>query len=83
MSDVLLVVEIAHTSLRYDRDVKAALYARHHIIEYWLADLATSTVTCYTSPQDGTYREAAIRARGDHLAPRRLPDCVIAVDDLL
>jgi Uma2 family endonuclease len=83
IADVLLVIEIAHTSLRYDRDLKAALYARHHVIEYWLTDLATSTVTCYALPHQGTYREVVNRSRGDSLAPKALPDCVIAVDDLL
>ena len=34
ISDVLLVIEIAHSSLRYDCDVKAALYARHAVVEY-------------------------------------------------
>ena len=47
-ADVLLVIEIADSSLRYDRDVKASLYARHGIVEYWLVDLAASTVTSYS-----------------------------------
>jgi Uma2 family endonuclease len=40
--DVLLVIEVADTSLQYDRDVKLPLYAAHGIPEYWLVDLPAS-----------------------------------------
>jgi Uma2 family endonuclease len=83
ISDVLLVIEIAHSSLRYDRDVKTALYARHAVVEYWLVHLESGTLTRYTSPGDGAYRETAVHARGERMAPRALPDCVISVDDLI
>jgi len=82
-ADVLLVVEISDSSLRYDRDVKASLYARHAIVEYWLVDLASGTVNCYTSPHAERYSEVAVRTRGAFVAPTTLPDCVISVDALL
>ena len=82
-ADVLLVIEIADSSLRYDRDVKAPLYARHGIVEYWLVDLASSTVTSYSSPEGATYRSVAVHARGDWLSPAALIDCRLAVEDLL
>ena len=81
-ADILLVVEVADSSLRYDRDVKASLYARAAIDEYWLVDPAATTVTCYASPETGTYREVVVRGRGESIAPTALPDCTIRVDDL-
>jgi Uma2 family endonuclease len=82
-ADILLVIEIADASLRYDRHIKAPLYARHGIVEYWLVDLAAGTVTSYTSPDGATYRAVAVHARGEMLTPIALPDCTLTVDDLL
>jgi Uma2 family endonuclease len=52
-ADVLLVIEIADSLLSYDREMKARLYARAGIAEYWLSDLSGRTVTAYSAPQDG------------------------------
>jgi|KBSSwiStaDraftv2_1062776.scaffolds.fasta_scaffold110870_1 Uncharacterized protein conserved in cyanobacteria len=82
-ADVLLVIEIAETTLRYDRDVKAPLYARNGIGEYWLVDLTGHTVTLHTAPDNNAYRDVATLARGQMLRPLQLPDCAITVDDLL
>lgn len=82
-ADVLLVIEVAETSLRYDRDVKAPLYARAGIVEYWLADLTGRTVTCHASPQEGRFRETTVHGSGESLSPRSLPGIAIAVEDLV
>jgi Uma2 family endonuclease len=82
-SDILLVIEIADTSLEYDRDVKAPVYAAAGIPEYWLADLNDNVVWCYSSPEHGVYRSVDPHHRGHILAPRLLPSCAIGVDVLL
>ena len=82
-ADVLLVIEIADSSLRYDRDIKMPLYARNDIVEYWLVDLASHTLTRYAAPGGGTYREVSVHERGQVLSPASLPDCAIPVDELL
>ena len=53
--DALLVVEVADTSLRYDRDDKIPLYARHAIPEVWLVDLKAKRLVRYRNPQQGVY----------------------------
>ena len=53
--DVLLVIEVADTSLSYDRDVKVSLYARHGIPEVWLVDVRGKRLTRYRDPADGAY----------------------------
>jgi Uma2 family endonuclease len=53
--DVLLIVEVAATSLRFDRDTKLALYARHGIPEVWLVDLGGKRLVRYRAPQQGVY----------------------------
>lgn len=49
--DVLLVIEVADTSVRYDREVKIPLYARHGIPEVWLLDLHNTRLEIYRRPR--------------------------------
>jgi Uma2 family endonuclease len=51
----LLVVEISVATLRYDREVKAPLYARHGVPEVWIVDLKADKVHAYSAPRDGVY----------------------------
>jgi Uma2 family endonuclease len=55
-TDLLLVVEVADSSLRFDRDVKSALYARHGIRELWLIDVRAKSLTRYRDPAGKGYR---------------------------
>ncbi|MEX2146644.1 MAG: Uma2 family endonuclease [Candidatus Rokuibacteriota bacterium] len=72
--DVLLLIEVADTTLRLDRRVKIPLYARVGIQETWLCDLVTGRVETYRDPTAGRYRSVHTLARGDTLAPTALPD---------
>ena len=55
--DILLVIEVADTTLRYDRDVKLPLYARAGIPEAWLVDLQGRRLTVYRNPGADAYGE--------------------------
>lgn len=81
--DLLLVVEVAESSLEYDRDVKARVYARFGIREYWLVDLNASLIAGYAEPRDDSYQTVRHCHRGESIAPQLLPDCVVPVDALL
>jgi Uma2 family endonuclease len=77
--DLLLVVEVADSSLRFDRDVKSALYARHGVAELWLIDVRAKRLTRYRDPVGGVYRrvdEPNVAAAID------LPDGAIGAVDL-
>ena len=65
--DVFLVVEVADSSLRHDRDQKAPRYGRAGIPETWLVDPAAGTVTVYSDPGPDGYARAQVRRRGDGL----------------
>jgi Uma2 family endonuclease len=52
---VLLVIEVAASSLRFDRKTKAPLYARHGVPEMWLVDLGGERLVRYRAPQQGSY----------------------------
>ncbi len=53
--DVLFIIEIADSSLAYDREVKAALYAEAGIGHYWLVNLRENCVEVYAQPADNRY----------------------------
>ena len=57
-ADVLLIIEVADASLRYDRQIKLPLYARYGIVEVWLVDLESDTVTSFSRPANGVYPAA-------------------------
>lgn len=54
-NDVLLIVEVADSTLRFDRDIKLPLYARYGIPQVWLADIEHAQFTIHTDPQLGGY----------------------------
>ncbi len=54
--DVLLVIEVADTSLYYDRNIKLPLYAKHQIPEVWLIDVKEKRLDIYQQPDNGYYR---------------------------
>ena len=82
-ADILLIVEVAQSSIDYDREFKSHFYARSGVHEYWLADLNENVVTCYSSPEGGMYQSVRRYTRGQSLAPHLLPECVISTEDLL
>ena len=80
----LLVVEVAGDSLRLDRQTKAALYARAGIPEYWIVNLAETTVEVLRDPDSrtGAYGTRAVGLSGDRLAATSVPGLRIDVADI-
>ncbi len=72
-SDVLLLIEVADTSLNYDRAVKRALYARHAIPELWIIDLNAGEVEVCRQPGANGYAAITRVARDGVLEPEMLP----------
>ena len=81
--DILLVVEVADTSLAYDRRVKAPLYARFGIADNWRVELRQSRVVVHRDPAPDGYRSIRIATRGESVTPLAFPDRALKVDDLL
>lgn len=80
--DVLLVIEVSDTTLRYDRDVKVPLYARAGVPEDWLVELHAEVVTRHSGVRHGEYRLIERPRRRDRIAATLVPSVEIAVDDL-
>ncbi len=56
-TDVLLVVEVADSSLQFDRAVKGELYAKAGIPEYWIVNLIDRQLEMYTTPATSSYQK--------------------------
>jgi Uma2 family endonuclease len=72
--DVLLLVEISDSSLSYDQNRKLQTYAKHGIVEYWIADLNSQTWFVYREPEGDTYRFKTTYRFGEAFAPSAFPD---------
>ena len=80
--DVLLAVEVADSSLAYDRDVKTALYARHGIAEVWLVEVAARRVRRHRDIEADVYRDVSVPNTASPLTPERLPGVEIDLSAL-
>lgn len=81
--DILLAIEVADTSLRYDRDIKGRLYARTAVAEFWLVDLPNERIEVFSQPQADGYASSRVARRGERLPITALPDAVLSVDEVL
>lgn len=80
--DVLLVVEVAESSLRYDRTTKLRLYARAGVPEYWVVSVAGEWIEVYRAPEGDGYRERRRAGLGESLAPLAFADVSIDVSEV-
>jgi len=80
--DALLVIEVADTSIRYDRGPKPAIYAKHGVREVWIEDLTTDTLLVFRDRQPGGYATALTFKAGDSVSPLAFPDLVLSFSDL-
>lgn len=83
-ADVLLVIEVADTSLTYDLGTKVPLYARHGIPEVWVIDAATRQTRVFRQPTKSP--EAGYPARSGYaeevsVGPHEAVSCTGVVND--
>jgi Uma2 family endonuclease len=81
--EVVLLVEISDTTLRYDRTEKAALYARSGIIEYWIVNLPERLLIVHRQPTAEGFGSLTTLIETDHVSPLAAPQASILVADLL
>lgn len=82
--DVFLLIEVADTSLAFDRDVKGPVYAEAGIVEYWIVNLNNSTVEIYRDPQpDGRFATVTTASISATLSPLKFSDVSLRVDEIL
>src|SRR3989442_8827547 len=82
-ADVLLLIEVADSTLAVDRRVRMPLYARAAIHEAWLLDLTADRVEVYRAPTADGYQQLVRLERGQWVAPGAFADLTVTVEDLL
>jgi Uma2 family endonuclease len=78
--DLLLVIEVAVSSLGFDLRVKAGKYALHGVREYWVVDAIRKTIRVHRAPVDGAYTDIEEYEAHDEIRALLLPDIVVRLD---
>ncbi len=82
-AEVILIVEVSDSTLKYDRDTKLALYAEAEIPEVWIVNLKNEIIEVHQNPSIGIYQLAQIFKRGDILQSGSLQNIKLEVDKIL
>ena len=81
--DVLLLIEVADTTVDYDRGDKLTAYARAGISEVWIVVRKERRIEAYTEPSGGGYANVRRVGRGQSIAPKAFPDVVLEVGKVI
>jgi len=79
----LLVIEVSDSSLRFDRDQKASLYAEANIPEYWIVNLVNDVLEVLRDPKDGAYQTKLVLEPTETVSPLAFSDLEIVVSELI
>jgi len=81
--DILLLIEVADSSLRYDQTIKLSLYAEHRIPEYWIVNLERDILEIYRQPQNKSYlKQTLIDNPQVTFAPIAFPEITMTLKDI-
>jgi Uma2 family endonuclease len=81
-ADTLLIVEVSHSRIQYDREVKVPLYARHGIPEVWIVDVEHGELHVHRSLATGVYSDVSFTANPGVTAITALPGIAVDLSDL-
>ena len=82
-ADVLLLIEVAATSLAYDTSTKLRLYAETGIPEYWVVDCVAESVAVYRAPDAGGYRDVIrVTDASATISPQAFPDVTLTLGEI-
>jgi Uma2 family endonuclease len=80
--DVLLLIEVAESSLGEDRGEKREIYADVLIADYWIVNLLARTIEVYRQPSGGAYQWSRVFDPGEVVNPLAVPTACLPVADL-
>jgi Uma2 family endonuclease len=81
--DVHLLIEVAQSSLTFDREVKLPHYARAGVMETWIVNLELQQVEVYRDPGPLGYRMKTVNRRGSSLSPQAFPETAVAIEQMM
>jgi Uma2 family endonuclease len=82
-ADVLLLVEVSDSTIDYDRNVKALLYARVGVREMWIVNLPERQLEIYRHPTRKGYNDHHTFKRGEAVALLAFPEATFQVSEIL
>lgn len=82
VEDVLLLVEVADTTIEFDREVKIPLYAESGISEVWLVDINEQCLEVYRQPLSDSYQIIQKYYRGQSLTIQAFPELSFTVEEV-
>jgi len=80
--DIYLLIEVADSTLRYDRTVKMPLYAQAGIPEVWIVNVEGKTLEVHQQPVDGLYQQQQRLEKLDEITPIALPEVTLELQSL-
>lgn len=80
--DVLLLIEVADSSLETDQNEKLKLYSASGIPEYWIVSVADEVIHVYREPSTNGYRSLVTAKIGQEVSPLACPNAVLSISDL-
>lgn len=78
--EVIFIIEVADSTLQYDKEVKLALYAQSGIAEYWIVDLQAHQLMIHSFPDGNTYQQLECFQSGEDVFSTLLPNTIALVD---
>ncbi|MEM1252921.1 MAG: Uma2 family endonuclease [Cyanobacteria bacterium P01_H01_bin.21] len=81
--EVLLIIEVADSSLKYDLETKASLYAAAGIQDYWVLDVVERKLYTFRQPEKGRYQAQSILTEALKISPLAFEDLTIQIADML
>ncbi len=80
--DILLVIEVADSSLEVDKKIKMPIYAKARIQDYWAVDIKAKEITIYRQPVEDSYQAVQAVTGRDRLSPLAFPEITFQIQDL-
>jgi Uma2 family endonuclease len=80
--DVLVIIEVSDTTLKFDQRAKLPMYARHSIPEVWIVDLANSRIQVCTEPSESGYGASRYISEAEAIVMSQVPGLYFAVSEL-
>lgn len=82
-SEVYLIIEVADSSLAYDREIKAKIYARSGIADYWVLNVRDRQLHVFREPAENGYQSEVIIGENGSISPLEFPALNIAIQAML
>jgi Uma2 family endonuclease len=82
-SEVYLIIEVADSSLTFDREIKAKIYARSGIADYWVLNVGDRQLHLFREPTENGYQSEVIIGETASISPLQFPTVNIAIQEML